>query len=133
MTLSEAIQASGALKLIDSSKIKINGVKEGQIFYKAFLPLVKWRDRKERLAQPPEVHFKEDGKFIITEITEDWSDENATDPKLIVKDYSFDNLEDAVKLAAKLSDKTSTIFFYAQGDIKLESLFAFRKKLQVQN
>lgn len=130
MTLKEAVSAATALRMVDSQKIKINGVKDSQMFYKAFLPMVKWRDRKERLAQPPEVHFKEDGTFLVTEIAEDWSDDESSVPRLIVKERTVSDADEAAKLTDTLSDRTSTVFFYAKPETTLEKLYGFRKKLK---
>ena len=129
MTLKEAIDAANALQLIDSPKIKINGFKDSQLFYKAFLPQVKWRDRKERIAQPPEVRFGTNGTFAVTQIIEDWSDEDSLDPKLSLKTVEYTDISAAAKEAIKLVGKTSTMFFYAKDETLLGTLYDFRSKL----
>ena len=129
MTLKEAIDVANALQLIDSPKIKINGFKDSQLFYKAFLPQVKWRDRKERLAQPPEVRFGTNGTFSVTQVLEDWSDEDSLDPKLSLKTVEYSDISAAAKEAMKLVGKTSTMFFYAKDETLLGRLYEFRSKL----
>ena len=129
MTLKEAIDAANALQLIDSPKVKINGFKGSQLFYKAFLPQVKWRDRKERLAQPPEVRFCTNGTFSVTQVLEDWSDEDSLDPKLSLKTAEYADISVAAIEAMKLVGKTSTMFFYAKDDTPLGRLYDFRSKL----
>jgi hypothetical protein len=103
---------------LDSPATKVNGYKEGQFFYRAFLPRESWRDRKERLSQPFEVRFV-DGKPALTVIKEDWSDPNATDPKLIETHPSFESIAN--------DDRTGTCFIYAPKVMKLADVYAVCK------
>ena len=100
LTVQEATAASLALATIDSSRIKINGC--SNIFYRAFLPLVKWRDRKERLIQPFELTLGTPNRLVF--IDEDWTVEGA-DPKLTPIEIAA---SDAVR-----HPKTDTCFIYA--------------------
>ncbi len=127
MTLKEAADAATALSMIDSAKVKVNGFREGQFFYRAFLPLEKWRDRKERLAQPPEVHFREGGAFAVVEIKEDWSDPDSTDPKLVVTEHPCKDVAAAAKLTDELTGNTLSALLFAKGTAKLSDIFAFRR------
>lgn len=129
MTVKEARDAAQLLAMIDSAKVKINGIAEGEIFYKAYQPLEKWRDRKERLSQPPEVRFNEDGSVSVTEIKEDWSDKNSLDPKLTAFEKKYTDHAEAAKLVDRLSAKVFTVFFYVSDDTRLERLFSFKKRL----
>lgn len=130
MTLKEAADAATALSMIDSARVKINGFAEGQFFYRAFLPLEQWRDRKERLAQPPEVHFNDDGGFTVVRITEDWSDPNSTDPRLVVKEHPCKTLAEAAKLADDFTGNTLSALVYASPTTKLSRLYDFRKAVK---
>lgn len=129
-TVKNARNAAALLQMLDSAKIKINGVKEGQLYYKAFLPLEKWRDRKERLSQPPEVRFNIDGTISVTEIKEDWSDENSLDPKLTAVEKKYEISDDAAKAVDAVAAKVFTVFFYASENTETGKLFEFRKKLK---
>ncbi len=120
MSLKDAVKLAGALAQLDSPDTKINGFKEGQFFYRAFLPREAWRDRKERLAQPYEVRFV-DGKPNLTVITEDWSDENSTDPKLTVTSATFESV--------KGNTKVDTCFIYAPSTMKLAEIYAIKPLL----
>lgn len=126
MTLASAQAAANALALLDSVRIKVNGYEKGQFFFRAFLPLEKWRDRKERLAQPPEVRFQADGSFVVTGIEEDWSDDDSLDPKLIVTDYPCATLQEAAVKASGLVGKTGTVLVFASKETRLERLYEFR-------
>lgn len=106
LTVGEAVAVANALAVLDSPRIKINGHPDNDFFFRAFLPLVKWRDRKERLVQPFEVsiHGNEDK---LTFIEEDWSGEG-TDPKLTPHEISFEK--------AKSHGQIDTCFIFAAKD-----------------
>lgn len=129
-TLKSARDAARLLQMLDSAKIKINGVKEGQLYYKAYLPLEKWRDRKERLAQPPEVRFAADGSISVTEIKEDWSDENSLDPKLTPVEKRYTDARTAADAVDAVASKVFTVFFYAAENSEIGRIFEFRKRLK---
>jgi hypothetical protein len=120
LSVAEAIAGARALEVIDSPKVKINGVKAGKLFYRAFLPLVKWQDRQERLNQPFELTIA-DGSEKLVYIEEDWSGD-APDPKLTEKTISFD---EAVKYP-----KTDTCFIYAGKGEKLSRIYSAMAKLK---
>ncbi len=126
MTIKEAAACAQALALVDSARVKLNGFKKGQFFYRAFLPMEKWRDRKERLAQPPEARFKSDGSLVVTEIAEDWSDPDSLDPKLTATDHPCADIAAAAKLVSRLAARTSTVLVFAPADTKLARLYALR-------
>jgi hypothetical protein len=60
-----------------------------------------------------------DGKPSLTVIKEDWSDPNATDPKLIESIQPFESI-------AK-DDRTDTCFIYAPKTMKLAEVYAVCK------
>ena len=128
LTLVEANAAATVLRGLDSHRIKVNGCVDGQLFYLAYLPLESWRERKERLCQPPEVHLASDGTARVVEIKEDWSgDDDSLEPKLIVTEHPCADRTTAATLASKLADATSTMLVFAPGDCKLATIYAFRR------
>ncbi len=126
MTIKDAAACAQALALVDSARVKLNGFKKGQFFYRAFLPMEKWRDRKERLAQPPEVRLADAGAWRVTEITEDWSREDSTEPILHAKEHAAESTDAAGARIARLAARTSTVLVFAPADTKLERLYALR-------
>jgi hypothetical protein len=120
MTLSEAVRRAEIYAKLDSPDTKINGFREGQFYYRAFLPREAWRDRKERLSQPYEVRFS-GGRPDLTVITEDWSDTSLTEPKLIVEQKSFKDIDPEARI--------DTCFIYAAKDAPLARLYAVKKLL----
>lgn len=130
LSLRDAVGIATAMSMIDSVRVKVNGHAEGQFYYRAYLPLEKWRDRKERLSQPPEVHLKGDGTATVVETIEDWNNAEDLDPKLIVKEHACADIARAAELASALGDKTSTVFIYAAPETKLARLYELRKLIK---
>ena len=120
MTLSEAVRRAEIYAKLDSPDTKINGFREGQFYYRAFLPREAWRDRKERLAQPYEVRFS-GGRPNLTVITEDWSDTSLTEPKLTVAQKPFADIDPEARI--------DTCFIFAAKDVPLSELYAVKKLL----
>jgi len=102
LTVEEASAVARALAVIDSSRVKINGAHG--LFYRAFLPLEKWRDRQERLVQPFELTLKDDGTDELLFIEEDWTVEG-DDPRLTPRPISYEQ--------ALCYPKTDTCLIYA--------------------
>lgn len=122
VTIEEATLFSSALSTVDSSRIKFNGRRPGDFFYRAFQPLVKWRDRKERLTQPFEITVsadKPDSPRIVF-IEEDWSGEGL-DPKLTPKTISFDDM--------RRHPQTDTCLFFAPKSLPLGRLQEMLRRL----
>lgn len=112
LTVADAVQIANAVSVIDSDRVKINGVKPGNIYYRAFMPLVKWLDRSQRLVQPFELTLGEKEKLVFIE--EDWNVEGI-DPKLSEKNISFDDVDKY--------PKTRTCFIYARNSTVLRDIF----------
>jgi hypothetical protein len=122
LTIREATAAAAVLRELDSPGVKVNGFADGQLFYLAYLPRESWRERKERLCQPPEVYLASDGTARVIEIKEDWSgDDDVLEPKLIVTEHPRADLAAAAKLASKLAGRTSTMLVFAAADAKLSA------------
>ena len=120
LTVREATAAALALATIDSSRIKINGC--SNIFYRAFLPLVKWRDRKERLVQPFEFTLGNPNRLVFIE--EDWTVEG-TDPKLTSVEI---DASDVVH-----HPKTDTCFIFADAQTPVSEILRAMESLQGGN
>jgi len=103
LTIAQATEIAKAIAVLDSPQIKVNGHRDGGLFYRAFLPLVKWLDRSERLVQPFELTLGEPDKLIFIE--EDWK-VDGDDPKLTPRSIEF---ADAFRY-----DRTDTCFIFAK-------------------
>lgn len=111
LTVAEASAVANALATIDSGRVKINGRLPGNFFYRAFLPLVKWRDRQERMTQPFEVTLGHPDKVVFIE--EDWSVEG-NDPKLTEKAITYEQMSQ--------HPRTDTVFFFARKESTIGEL-----------
>ena len=111
LTVAEASAVANALATIDSVRVKINGRLPGNFFYRAFLPLVKWRDRQERMTQPFEVTLGHPDKVVFIE--EDWSVEG-NDPKLTEKAITYEQMSQ--------HPRTDTVFFFARKESTIGEL-----------
>lgn len=120
VSLAACAAFANALAVVDSPHIKINGFKDGNLFYRAFLPLVKWRDRKERLVQPFEVTLDADGHAKAVRIAEDWNVEGL-DPKLTVHPVTFEEMANY--------PMTDTALFFAPKTIPFRFVQDILKKL----
>ncbi len=134
MTVKCAKNIANVLSMIDSPRIKINGMKKGQPYYKAFLPKEEWRERKERLTQPPEVRFNSDpSSLTVTEIIEDWSDPDTLDPKLNPIEKKFKSYKEAAKEILRIAERPKTIFLYANSELQLKYIFDLVSELDNQS
>ena len=120
LKVSEAVSAASALNVIDSMQVRLNGCEDGTLFYRAFLPLVKWNDRQSRMTQPFELTISGDDDELLF-IEEDWN-VPGDDPKLTPVKISFDE-------AAK-KEKTDTAFIYVSPETKLSRVYAAMKRLE---
>jgi len=118
LTVVEATAVANALALIDSVKVKVNGRDDDEFFYRAFLPLVKWKDRRERMTQPFEVTLGSPDRIVY--IDEDWSVEG-DDPKLTEKPITYEQMSNY--------PKTDTVFFFAKKDMTVGTLRKALKRL----
>ena len=122
LTVAEAVPAAQALSLVDSPRVKVNG--RDRLFYRAFLPLEKWRDRRERLVQPLEVRFAADGSVTVTEIDEDWN-VAGDDPKLTPHEHAMKSVAEAAAFATASRNRSDTILLYAPAGTPLSRLYGF--------
>lgn len=121
LTVAEAMKVAQALSVVDSPQVKVNGRRPGRLFYRAFLPKVSWRERRERLVQPFELTVGATSEAdSLTFVDEDWNVEG-DDPKLTPKKIAFAD--------AKKHKKTDTCFLYAPGGMKLERVYSAMGKM----
>jgi hypothetical protein len=121
MSFGDAVKIANALSVIDSQKVKINGCRPGNLFYRAFLPLEAWRDRSERLQQPLELYLSSDGNHKLLAVDEDWN-VAGDNPKLTERRLEFG------KVASY--PKTDTCFIYlTDSNVKLGAVFDAMKNL----
>lgn len=118
MNVAEARKLAAALALIDSDHVMINGCGDG-LFFRAFLPLEKWLDRRERLTQPFELTIGNPDKLVY--IDEDWS-VDGDDPKLTERTINHSSVSKY--------PKTDTCFIFAKDTTTLGRIYESVAKLK---
>ena len=108
VTVGRAAQIAEAFSLLDGKSLRMNGVAEGQFFFRAFLPEPSWRPREGRIFQPFEVHVAADGAKTFVFCEEDWSGPGA-DPVLKPKSTPFADWKELAGLIAKTGEQGSKV------------------------
>lgn len=111
LSVAEATSFARALAVLDSTRIKVNGRPKSGLYFRAFLPIVKWRDRRERLTQPFEVTIGEPDRIVYIE--EDWN-VDGLDPKLTEREIHYEDMTS--------HPKTDAVFFFAQKTTRIGKL-----------
>ena len=120
MTIAKAADAAAALSKLDSRRIKLNGVKDDFLFYRAFLPDESWTNRTARLVQPFELTIDGASDRLVF-IEEDWN-VNGLDPKLTLHEIPFSE--------ASQHPKIDTCFIYARPDTTLDRVLSAKRRLK---
>ena len=120
MSFAQAVQAAKALAVLDSRRVMLNGHDKDGFFYRAFLPLVKWRDRRNRMQQPFELYVTDDNSAKLLFIDEDWNIQG-DDPKITERTIAFED--------AKKHPTTDTCFLYCSPDTKVGTVRKWAGKM----
>ena len=127
LPLKRAIDVAHVFGLLDGKGLKLDGKTEEGLFVRAFLPLEKWRERKDRNPQPFELHLSREAdgalKKRLVFIEEDWNVEGL-DPKLTLRDYPFEAWEDfpaLIEKAGGADNKVLVLFVYAPADLPIRT------------
>jgi len=129
LTVAEAARVATALEALDSPAFKLNGTPNGSFYYRAFLPQERWRNRRDRLLQPPELHFAADGQIEAVLITEIWSNKEIAEPELKVEARTFASAAEAARWVAPASKTTKSALLFAPVDTRLAPLYALNRAL----
>jgi hypothetical protein len=127
MPLKQAVDVARVFDMLDGKGIKLDGKTGDGLYPKAFLPMEKWRERKDRHPQPFELHVARgaDGEVSkkLVFIEEDWSVEGL-DPALTPRDYPFSDWGEFPKLVEKTGgadSKVHLLFVFAPAGLPLET------------
>ncbi len=101
--------------------IKIDEPAEGTLYYKAFIPDNKFRERKDRLAQPWELHLIKDNQLIKAELIkleEIWQEDESTS-LVEVKEHKYNLTQPSVLLSTLKNNGPGlpVIIVYASEDV----------------
>lgn len=135
LTVKQAREIASVFELLDGKGVKMDRRPNGGLYYRAYLPPEKWRERKDRIPQPFEVRLARDAegktKRILTFIEEDWSGEEL-DPKLTPRDYPFEKWEELPALVEKTGgpeNKVNVLFLFAPKNAKLAEILPAARAL----
>lgn len=125
LPLSMAAQVAQVFCMLDGKGIKLDSKAVDGLFPKAFLPQEKWRERKDRIPQPFELHLSRDSDGRLRKkmvfIEEDWTVEGL-DPKLTPRDYPFESWEEFPGLVTRVGgedNKVRLLFVFSPSDLPL--------------
>lgn len=127
MPLRRAADVARVFDMLDGKGIKLDGKSDDGLYPKAFLPLEKWRERKDRHPQPFELHVTRatDGTLCkkLVFVEEDWTVEGL-DPKLTPRDYPFVEWAEFPTLVTQTGgadSKVRLLFVFAPADLPLST------------
>ncbi len=127
MPLKRAVDVARVFGMLDGKGLKLDGKTEQGLFPRAFLPLEKWRERKDRNPQPFELHLTRDADGVLKKklvfIEEDWN-VPGLDPKLTPREYPFSTWDEFGPLIEKTGGPDSKVFLlfvYAPADLPLST------------
>lgn len=128
LTVADAAAAARAFAMLDGRGIKLDERAPGALYPLAFLPQEKWRERKDRLPQPYELHVTPSSEGGLTKkvvfIEEDWNVEGL-DPKLIPHEYPIEKWDEFLPLVKRLGGKdqrVNLLFVYAPSTLLLSEV-----------
>lgn len=112
--------------MLDGNGLKLAGAPEGQPYIQSYIPEESWRERKNRPFQPFEIRIAADGSKTFTFVHEDWSAENATEPKLSPETRKFaqwSEIPAIVKSFGEEAAKTDAALFFMPAGEPLGTFF----------
>lgn len=124
VTVGEAVTCAQAFDMLDGNGIKMNGVADGQFYFRSFLPDPGWRERAGRIFQPFEVHIDGDGQKTFIFCEEDWSGDG-TSPILKPRSTPFAEWNELTALISKTGEqgaKVTVLFIFAPKMTKVEAI-----------
>ena len=128
LTAEQVRSVSGVISAIETEKgIRAEPPPADQLFYRAFLPEEKNRDRQQRLAQPWEVRFEHDGngvKTTLIQIKESWP-EQGIKPDLTVETVPTPKPEDLKRALAERGPGMPVILAFVPGDLRYGEIMRF--------
>ena len=128
VTVEAAAQVCDILSKIDTEKgIRIEPPSSGQLYYRAFVPNEKQRNRADRFAQPWELSLSVTNSNIhgiLSKIDQIWKT-NKTEPDLKATDFTADTPQDFLKTLKEKGPGVPVIFVFADPAVSHGQLMSF--------
>lgn len=118
------------LTLDNPGGIRVDSPKDGQVYYKAFLPDEAWRPRENRPTQPSELRFEEAGdgevRATLVRIEEIWNEEpDNWRPTLKTYEKILDSPRELPELLEGTGAALPVLFVFATGDTRLGHIMPY--------
>lgn len=133
----EAKTVAAFLSLVDDEDgIRVEPPKEGQLYYRAFLPQESWRERTERPTQPLELRFARaggDGALgaTLVAIKEIWpEDGESLVPELKPAETPAASPEEFAELVEKAKNEIAALLVFAPADATLGEVMPYVRAVQ---
>jgi hypothetical protein len=128
LSLTEAVENAKKVLLIEQhvDSVHINPPLEGHLYYRAFIPDPRFRDRTKRPSQPIELHLSQPGETLkgtVMEITEIWGETRI--PDIQEKRILVDTPEAWMSYLNEREEKNPVLFLYADGDTSHGDILAW--------
>ena len=136
VTLGEAERLARQLeKAEEENGIRIEAPREGQPYYRAFLPDPAWRDRAKRPTQPLELRFSKDsaGALCATliSITEIWPEDGTSlTPELKTKDMAVPSAKALPQLVAETGNEIAALLVFGPASLTLGEALPYVRAVQ---
>ncbi len=125
LTLSQVHDFCRVLKLVDVDRgVRIEPPREGDPYYKAFLPQEEWRDRAKRFSQPCELRFAADGSATVIAIEEIWKDD-VIKPELKSEEIPEVTVETLPQILKNKKPEMPVLLVFAPGTLTYGALQPF--------
>jgi hypothetical protein len=126
-------QVAGLIQEIESvNGIRVDVPKEGEPFFKTFLPNEQFRIRKKRYSQPCELWLSETNNMVSAEIIKPTATylDNQIDPKISIKEFSFKDLTEYKKILDENSDpEVKVLLIFAPSDMQYSNVYKYIKPI----
>lgn len=113
MPLGDLVKAARKVQLIEQhvDTARVGPPAKGRMYYRAFIPDPKFRNRSQRPSQPVELHLTQTGATVM-ELTEIWGDDHRN-PDVAEKRKALDSPEDWIHYLDQREDRPNVLFLYA--------------------
>ncbi len=137
LTAGSAEAVAELLRNLDNEwGIRVEAPKEGQLYYRAFLPLQEWRSRKERPTQPCELRISRDGdgaaKATLVTVKEIWPENTdvGVEPELKVSESPVASVEAFPEALAATGVELRVLLVFVQKTTKLSEALPYIRAVQ---
>lgn len=126
LSLKTIRKLSGELDLMEThlESVRIEPPVEGQLYYKAFIPVAQYRNRNKRPTQPIELHFEKSGEsewnVTLMELEEIWSKDKP--PVVLETPVPLESPKDLETYLEDPDNQNPVLFIYSDNTLTHQEL-----------